>query len=105
MLIWSFDSVKRISRVRAPLLFIQGDRDEIIPLRLGQELFAAAPEPKSSGSSKADGITTFSKWRASDTGSGCGRSTKASEFSPVVDSTNPADRKSDCKEFFQGAKV
>jgi len=47
MLIWSFDSAKKIRRVRAPLLFIQGDRDEIIPLRLGQELFAAAPEPKS----------------------------------------------------------
>lgn len=47
MLIWSFDSVKKIGRVRAPLLFIQGDRDEIIPLWLGQKLFAAAPEPKS----------------------------------------------------------
>ncbi len=47
LLIWSFDSVKRISRVHGPLLFIQGDRDEIIPLRLGQELFAAAPSPKS----------------------------------------------------------
>lgn len=47
MLIWSFNSVRRISRVRAPLLFIQGDQDEIIPLRLGQKLFAAAPEAKS----------------------------------------------------------
>jgi fermentation-respiration switch protein FrsA (DUF1100 family) len=47
LLIWSFDSVKKIGRIRAPLLFVQGDRDEIIPLRLGQNLFAAAPEPKS----------------------------------------------------------
>ena len=47
MLIWSFDSAKKIGRVRAPLLFIQGDRDDIIPLRLGQELFVAAPQPKS----------------------------------------------------------
>jgi fermentation-respiration switch protein FrsA (DUF1100 family) len=47
MLIWSFDSVQRISRVHAPLLFIHGDRDEIIPLRLGRKLFAAAAEPKS----------------------------------------------------------
>jgi uncharacterized protein len=46
MLVWSFDSVKKIPRIRSPLLFIQGDRDDIIPLRLGQELFAAAPEPK-----------------------------------------------------------
>ena len=46
MLVWSFDSVKKISRVRAPMLFIHGKQDEIIPLRLGQKLFAAAPEPK-----------------------------------------------------------
>jgi len=47
MLIWSFDSAEKISRVRAPLLFIHGDRDDIIPLRLGQELYATAPPPKS----------------------------------------------------------
>jgi uncharacterized protein len=47
MLIRSFNSLKKISRMRAPLLFIHGDRDEIIPLRLGRRLFARAPEPKS----------------------------------------------------------
>jgi len=47
LLISGLDSRSRISRVHAPLLFIQGDRDEVIPLRLGQALFAAAPEPKS----------------------------------------------------------
>lgn len=47
MFIWGFDSRRKIGRVRAPVLFIQGDRDEVIPLRLGQSLFAAAPEPKS----------------------------------------------------------
>jgi fermentation-respiration switch protein FrsA (DUF1100 family) len=47
MLIWSFDSAEKIGHVRAPLLFIQGNRDEIVPLQLGQKLFAAAPEPKS----------------------------------------------------------
>lgn len=46
LLISGFDSRSRISRVHAPMLFIQGDRDEVIPLRLGQALFAAAPEPK-----------------------------------------------------------
>jgi hypothetical protein len=30
-----------------PKLFVQGDRDEIIPLRLGQALYAAAQGPKS----------------------------------------------------------
>ena len=47
MLVWGLDSRARISLVHAPLLIIQGDRDEVIPPRLGQALFAAAPEPKS----------------------------------------------------------
>jgi len=47
MVVWGFNSREKISRVHAPMLFIQGDGDEIIPLRLGQALYAAAPEPKS----------------------------------------------------------
>jgi len=47
LVIWSFDSRKKIGRIRAPILIIHGDRDEIIPTRLGQALFAAAPKPKS----------------------------------------------------------
>ncbi len=46
-LVWGFDSRARIKGVRAPLLFIQGDRDEVIPYELGRELYEAAPEPKS----------------------------------------------------------
>jgi pimeloyl-ACP methyl ester carboxylesterase len=42
-----FDSAAKIARVRAPLLFFHGDRDEIIPYDLGRRLFAAASEPKS----------------------------------------------------------
>ena len=41
-----FDSKSKIARLRAPLLFFHGDRDEIIPFSLGQELFEAAPESK-----------------------------------------------------------
>ncbi len=41
-----FDSRERIERMRAPLLFFHGDRDEVVPYGLGRELFAAAPEPK-----------------------------------------------------------
>jgi fermentation-respiration switch protein FrsA (DUF1100 family) len=41
-----FDSASKIARLRAPLLFFHGDRDEIVPYALGQELFAAAPGPK-----------------------------------------------------------
>jgi fermentation-respiration switch protein FrsA (DUF1100 family) len=42
-----FDSKGKIGKARAPLLFMQGDRDEVIPYKLGRDLFAAAQEPKS----------------------------------------------------------
>jgi fermentation-respiration switch protein FrsA (DUF1100 family) len=47
MIVWGFDSRAKIGRIHAPVFFIHGDRDEVIPLRLGQDLFAAAREPKS----------------------------------------------------------
>ncbi len=46
LLIWSFDTQSKISRVRAPVFIIHGDRDEMIPQRMGKALFASAPEPK-----------------------------------------------------------
>jgi fermentation-respiration switch protein FrsA (DUF1100 family) len=42
-----FDSKGKIGKVRAPLLFMHGNRDEVIPYELGRDLFAAAPQPKS----------------------------------------------------------
>jgi fermentation-respiration switch protein FrsA (DUF1100 family) len=42
-----FNSKSKIANILAPLLFLHGDRDEIIPLKLGRSLFEAAPEPKS----------------------------------------------------------
>ncbi len=47
LIVRSFDSKRKIGRIRAPLLFMHGDRDEVIPFKLGQDLYAAAPEPKS----------------------------------------------------------
>lgn len=41
-----FDSAAKIARLRAPLLQLHGDRDEIVPFELGRALFRAAPEPK-----------------------------------------------------------
>jgi fermentation-respiration switch protein FrsA (DUF1100 family) len=41
-----YDSLSRIGRVRAPVLMLHGARDGIVPLSLGEALFAAAPEPK-----------------------------------------------------------
>jgi fermentation-respiration switch protein FrsA (DUF1100 family) len=41
-----FNSVDKIGTVKAPILFFHGDRDDIVPIELGQALFEAAPEPK-----------------------------------------------------------
>jgi fermentation-respiration switch protein FrsA (DUF1100 family) len=46
LLFRSFDSESKIAHIRAPLLFFHGDRDQIIPLKLGRALFDAAPQPK-----------------------------------------------------------
>jgi len=40
------ESESRIDRLRAPLLFFHGDRDEVVPQALGRRLFARAPDPK-----------------------------------------------------------
>jgi fermentation-respiration switch protein FrsA (DUF1100 family) len=42
----AYPSLRRIPDLRAPLLVIHGDRDEIVPLLHGEALFDAAPEPK-----------------------------------------------------------
>jgi len=41
-----FDNLAKIGRVRCPLLFLHGDRDEIVPFAHSLELFEAAPQPK-----------------------------------------------------------
>ena len=41
-----FRSIDRIAAVDAPLLVLHGERDGLIPIRLGERLFAAAREPK-----------------------------------------------------------
>jgi uncharacterized protein len=41
-----FDSLEKIRSVHAPILIVHGTWDEVIPFSMGQELFAAAPEPK-----------------------------------------------------------
>ncbi len=46
LLVRSFNSLPKISWIRVPKLFMQGDHDEVIPLRLGQKLFDAAQGPK-----------------------------------------------------------
>jgi hypothetical protein len=46
-LMWDqFRSRDLIGKVRMPILIAHGDHDSVIPFRLGEELFALAPEPK-----------------------------------------------------------
>lgn len=41
-----YETMRVIGAIRAPLLVIHGDRDEVIPVDMGRQVFAAAPEPK-----------------------------------------------------------
>ena len=41
-----FASIEKISRVQAPLLMLHGTRDDTVPIRLGEQLFATANSPK-----------------------------------------------------------
>jgi len=41
-----FNSLQEIRSVHAPILIVHGTRDEVVPFAMGQQLFAAAPEPK-----------------------------------------------------------
>jgi fermentation-respiration switch protein FrsA (DUF1100 family) len=40
------NSIDKISKIHIPLLIIHGSRDEIVPIKFGRELFAAANTPK-----------------------------------------------------------
>ncbi len=42
----AYPTVRRIPDLRAPLLVLHGDRDDIVPLSQGRALLEAAPEPK-----------------------------------------------------------
>jgi uncharacterized protein len=42
----AYPSLRRVRELRAPLLVLHGDRDEIVPLLHAEALFEAAPDPK-----------------------------------------------------------
>ena len=42
----AYPSLRRIAGLRAPVLVVHGDRDDIVPVAHGRALFDAAPEPK-----------------------------------------------------------
>jgi fermentation-respiration switch protein FrsA (DUF1100 family) len=41
-----YDNLTKVPRIRAPLLVLHGDRDEIVPFAQGRRVFEAAPAPK-----------------------------------------------------------
>lgn len=41
-----YDTLSKIEQVRAPLLIVHGENDEIVPFQQGRRLFEAAREPK-----------------------------------------------------------
>lgn len=41
-----FDSLSKIPKLKIPLLIIHGKWDKVVPYKMGQELFDAAPQPK-----------------------------------------------------------
>ena len=42
----AYSSLRRVRQLRAPLLILHGERDEIVPVSHGQALYEAAPGPK-----------------------------------------------------------
>ena len=41
-----YDNLGKVARLERPLLVLHGDRDEVVPFRLGRRLFEAARQPK-----------------------------------------------------------
>jgi fermentation-respiration switch protein FrsA (DUF1100 family) len=41
-----YDTMEKIRRIQVPVLMIHGDRDDIVPISMGEELFQAAPLPR-----------------------------------------------------------
>jgi len=41
-----FDTLARLRKISVPIFIAHGDQDEIVPYELGEQLFAAAREPK-----------------------------------------------------------
>ncbi len=41
-----YDNLAKIERLQAPMLLIHGQRDDVVPFRMGERLYEAAPDPK-----------------------------------------------------------
>jgi len=67
LMVWDrFDSLSRISQVKAPILVLRGGRDRIVPDRFSQALFDAAPGPKEIWSAPEAGHEELAEFGALD---------------------------------------
>ncbi len=41
-----FDSISKVAQLQVPVLYVHGEVDNIVPARLGRQLYEASPEPK-----------------------------------------------------------
>ncbi len=41
-----FDSLEKVAELKAPVLYVHGSIDQIVPAEMGRRLFEASPEPK-----------------------------------------------------------
>jgi fermentation-respiration switch protein FrsA (DUF1100 family) len=47
LLLWDrYETIRYIGRVRAPILVLHGERDQVVPVEMGRAVFAVAPDPK-----------------------------------------------------------
>ena len=64
-MVWDrFDSLSRIANIRAPILFLHGERDRVVPIRFGRALFDAAPQPKELWVARDGGHETLAQFGA-----------------------------------------
>jgi fermentation-respiration switch protein FrsA (DUF1100 family) len=53
-----FDSIDRVAAIAAPLMVVHGERDRVIPVSAGKELFARARSRSAWNSSRRPATTT-----------------------------------------------
>jgi hypothetical protein len=46
LVVWTYDSTRKLGEVHAPVFVMHGESDDIIPIELGKEVFSLAREPK-----------------------------------------------------------
>ncbi|MDY7020322.1 MAG: alpha/beta fold hydrolase [Cyanobacteriota bacterium] len=46
LLTQTFNSIRKVSQLKMPILFTHGTEDDVVPVEMSQELFEAATEPK-----------------------------------------------------------